>query len=824
MEVYPPGTVPGRSVCRRWCLLAVAILSLVATQAAAERQLLWQRLAVEARLDAEGFLQVRESHTMVFTGDWNGGERIFDLRRDQALELESVTRVDPASGAETPMVEGDLSRVDHYGWSDRQTLRWRSRLPSDPPFDATPITYVLEYRQERVLQPRGGRYVLDHDFAFPDRAWPIESYTLRLELDPVWQPAALLPASFGPTRLGPGEGFLVTAELAYTGAGTPAGVRHLPPVWLRALLFLAAAVAMLALAVDFYRREANLGRFTPPPAPATIDSAWLEEHLFDLLPEEAGALWDRKVGPPEVAAILARWEAEGKIGSEVRPKPGRFQRDVMELELTADRDEFPSYERKLLDKLFFGGRRVTDTEAIRERYKSRGFDPAATVRSGIERQLARRGRELAPHKSLPGSGRRVTLGLFFAFLALMALEAIGRPLPTLQLALLLAVPLGVLYLLVGLVFASLFRKCLTELVWWSLGFVLPGLAFFAQMVVCGFFDRLLPDAGFPLQPGIAGTCALAVLAVMVWSSLLNNARSRERAGGLDRRQRLAAARRLFSRELGRDLPQLRDEWMPYLLALGLGPRVDHWWKRFGGAADAAPLTAGRFGSGSSGGGGSLDRRRRRFWRRRGDGVLGRGGGQRRRRGGQAGLGGLGRRRGWRRRLFGRRRGWWLVGPNRPDRADVSRGCRLLTPSLHVSSKSGAGYPGGWIMDRSWMPTAAGILNIVAGGLALLGALALIVVGTVTTVVPGMTASPDDDLPLALVSGLAWGLVVLCLLAALVAIVGGVVALRRTGWGWPLAGAITALFCAMPLGVFALIFVVMSEEELRGGGGKPAAAG
>ncbi len=124
------------------------------------------------------------------------------------------------------------------------------------------------------------------------------------------------------------------------------------------------------------------------------------------------------------------------------------------------------------------------------------------------------------------------------------------------------------------------------------------------------------------------------------------------------------------------------------------------------------------------------------------------------------------------------------------------------------------------MDRSWMPTAAGILNIIAGGLALLGALALIFVGVVTATVPEMTVDPDDDLPLALVSGLVWGLVVLALLAALVSIAGGVVALRRTGWAWPLAGAITALFSAMPIGVFALIFVVLAEPELRGG--SPAA--
>ena len=120
------------------------------------------------------------------------------------------------------------------------------------------------------------------------------------------------------------------------------------------------------------------------------------------------------------------------------------------------------------------------------------------------------------------------------------------------------------------------------------------------------------------------------------------------------------------------------------------------------------------------------------------------------------------------------------------------------------------------MNRSWMPTAAGILNIIAGVTALLGALALIFVGAVTMTVPEMTAEPGDDLPLALVSGMILALVVLSLIAGLLSIIGGVVALRRTGWAWPLAGAITALFSAMPIGVFALIFVVLAEKELRGG--------
>ena len=245
-----------------------------------------------------------------------------------------LARLDPASGAEIPLVEGSLSRVDHYDWTDRRTLRWRSRLPTDPSFDSTPITYVIEYQQDRVLQPSGERYRLNHDFAFPDRQWPVESFTLELVLDPVWRPARSLPSSYGPTRLPPYAGFLVTTDLEYLGEGTPAGVRQLPSLGVRVAVFIAAGLGILGLIVAFIRGESNLGRFAPPPVPAALDTDWLEEHVFDLLPEEAGTLWDRKVGSPEVAAILARWEAEGKIESEVVAKPGMFARDVLELKLT----------------------------------------------------------------------------------------------------------------------------------------------------------------------------------------------------------------------------------------------------------------------------------------------------------------------------------------------------------------------------------------------------------------------------------------------------------------------------------------------------------
>ncbi len=74
-------------------VLRVATLLLcLPLNAFAQRELHWALLSVTARLDADGFLHVAETHTMVFTGDWNGGERIFNIRPGQKLSFDGISR------------------------------------------------------------------------------------------------------------------------------------------------------------------------------------------------------------------------------------------------------------------------------------------------------------------------------------------------------------------------------------------------------------------------------------------------------------------------------------------------------------------------------------------------------------------------------------------------------------------------------------------------------------------------------------------------------------------------------------------------------------
>lgn len=94
-------------------IAAAAALVLSAAPAFA-RELHWRSVDVAARLESDGSLLVRETQAMVFTGDWNGGERIFRLENGQSLDLLRMVRVDPATAAETVLRPGDLDQVDEY--------------------------------------------------------------------------------------------------------------------------------------------------------------------------------------------------------------------------------------------------------------------------------------------------------------------------------------------------------------------------------------------------------------------------------------------------------------------------------------------------------------------------------------------------------------------------------------------------------------------------------------------------------------------------------------------------------------------------------------
>ena len=120
------------------------------------------------------------------------------------------------------------------------------------------------------------------------------------------------------------------------------------------------------------------------------------------------------------------------------------------------------------------------------------------------------------------------------------------------------------------------------------------------------------------------------------------------------------------------------------------------------------------------------------------------------------------------------------------------------------------------MDRSWIPTVAGILDIVSGVASLFGFVGL----TFATLVLHHVKQPDEDFPFYAVEILLGCFAFLVLVAAILCFAGGVSAIQRRSWGWAVAGSAAAAFMLPPAGIAAIILTVIGEKEIRGEGPPP----
>jgi hypothetical protein len=549
--------------------LCVLISLSVPRSALAQRELHWRRLQVEARLGADGGLHVVETHTMVFTGDWNGGERRFKIRPQQSLSLTRISRQDGGTWRDLNLSSA-LEHVDEYAWTDRETMRWRSRLRTDPPFANTAITYALEYDLLGVLVTNGDGYQLDHDFAFPDRPGPVYDFELSLDLDPVWQPSTTVRRVYTASGLRPGSGFVLTIPLRYMGAGLPMTrtVRTLRGIALPASIVLAATVLAM---LGFVRREDLYGRFMPVPTEA-VDSAWIAANILKYPAEVVGAAWDENIGTPEVVALVARMVGEGKLESRVSVTGGRS--GSMTLRLKVNRSTLTGYERTLVDALFFDDRSETSTTEVRERYRDAGFDPAKAIRPHLEAHVLM----MYGARDVPSLIGIVPLAWFLISIVLLAIawyrgDADGDT---------------VLWLCaVGLIAAAaaragglLFRARMD----WGRRAAL--LCFVPALAVAAysswfFWSGVGPGAD---DPSLLLQAAVVSLSLWVTYSTIRGSRSRPTRAAIAIRKNLTAARQFFSAELELAQPALRDEWYPWILAFGLGKQVDAW------SATRAPAT------------------------------------------------------------------------------------------------------------------------------------------------------------------------------------------------------------------------------------------
>ena len=569
---------------------------LLAASPAAARELYWKSLEVGATLDAEGVLHVVERQHMVFTGDWNGGERRFDLRPGQEVELRRMTRIDPETGARREVREGSLDDLDRYAWFSDRVLRWRSRLPGDPPFVRTEIVYDVAYSLYGALVKTGGRYVLSHDFAFADRPGDIEVVVVTLRIDPAWRVDGPREQTFRGGRLPPGRGYVVRTELEWSGAGEPALQRTSPR---QARLLLALAGVPLLLVVLLLASEWSRGRFAPLTPQAAAQKGWLEQNLLLHPAELIGAVWDRGVGSEEVAATIARLAAEGKLETRVDGA------EELHMKLKVDRATLGGHERALVDGFFFDGRAETSTSDVKRHYKAKGFNPTSLIQPTLEAQAKELVGPAAHRRWLP-----LWLPTLVAFVWAMYLFWTAAPATAegrLPRFLGIGIPMLVLSGIASALAAS-WRGRIDRGPWAVLRFLIPAglMLLFAGAVATGFRDVPILYRAFASGLSFEVRLGATLLALALFNSMINQARSRERAQGIALRKRLASARRYFELELDRPQPALRDEWFPYVLAFGLDKDAQDWFKAHGAQSSGRSSTAwsGSTSTSSSSGGSS----------------------------------------------------------------------------------------------------------------------------------------------------------------------------------------------------------------------------
>ncbi|MGZ5444750.1 MAG: hypothetical protein ACXW5U_30640 [Thermoanaerobaculia bacterium] len=518
------------------------------------KSLHWSAVDVNARLDADGRLHIVERQQIVFDGDWNGGERDFDLRPGQSLQVNGMARID--DGREILMKRGNLDEVDGYDVMSGDILRWRSRLPADPPFENRGITYVLDVTYSDILTPSGETFLLSHDFGLPDRQGVIERFTLNLAFDPVWNKQNVQETRM---PLEPRQSVIVQVDLTRAGEGWPAGVTRPLAWWIgpAAVAFFAACAALLIR--GFIRDEREVGRFAPLPAQ-------FDPELLKLKPELAGTAWDAGVGPPEVAALLARMSQEGTITT-------RVEDETLHLKLNVDRNALTGYESVLAWKLFITDE--TDTTRIREHYKGTGFNPAALIRPGIESALA----ETIPQWT--AKVRRFNPWLHVATIPAALLFVIAAAvLSAAPGAIMLVVFPGAVFAIIACVVAWFMSRPITSFV---RAFVAPSILM--SLPSLGFIAGALTAKDSRI--GVILPFAIALWLLALLHLMLNLLKIRDPRELIAFRKRIAGARKFFLEQLQLPQPALRDEWFPYVLAFGLGTQVDRWFRAFGGTVSAS---------------------------------------------------------------------------------------------------------------------------------------------------------------------------------------------------------------------------------------------
>jgi uncharacterized membrane protein YgcG len=275
---------------------------------------------------------------------------------------------------------------------------------------------------------------------------------------------------------------------------------------------------------------------------------WVDELLSKLDAEVVGVAWDGVVGQDEVAAILARMTAEGKITSST-------EKGDMILKLEVPYATLRGYEADLIQALFLG-KNETTTRAVREYYAASGFDPARVIQHNLHSALYG-----LPQWEDQERGEWVVFWILAALTFVLAIAGGSRS----EVDAGLAFMFGFLAIIGGgltMLFTIGAKRALTAVgIRFFLGLLVPfcGVTLAAFGIVNGPAIRM-----HHLTAMMLASAALTLVVLAVERMKIDHTRQK-----VEFRKNLAAAREWLKAQVSTAGAPIPDLWIPYLYALRL---------------------------------------------------------------------------------------------------------------------------------------------------------------------------------------------------------------------------------------------------------------
>jgi len=375
---------------RKYCFIIFLCLFGVMAGVAEARSLYWDKIGVEIFVERDGSFKVIEELHYIFDGAWNGGIR--NINTDKLNEIEFLELWE----GDKQYQRGDIENVgayETYNSGSDFVIKWRSRLPGDPPYAATPKTFKLVY-----VVKGGLNYSSDYDelywqAIFSDRDGVVKRGEVTVHLP---EPLADNSLAFLYSQADnahwykiDNQSFRFTADNISAGAlfevkvDFPKGIvaKVGRSFGKQKFSFLWAFMLPLLVFAGMWRIYLRYGRDQDYPEPAQLPTAPPD----DLPPAMAGLIVDEQVDSKEITATIVDLARRGYIN--IVEFPGTFfgWGKKYEFTLIKEPSNLLAFEMKVIKGLF-GQPRVGDqtdtTEMSGKFYKHvSGINKAITDRA-----------------------------------------------------------------------------------------------------------------------------------------------------------------------------------------------------------------------------------------------------------------------------------------------------------------------------------------------------------------------------------------------------------------------------------------------------------